>query len=264
MLFSSGRPEHALIAIYGDNAEQAISRAISLYLPDRDIRILTPTDKETLEQAARNSVLVFVGIHGPDDPSLLLGRSLQDNRLVVADVIGFYTGESPIEPMQILGKGFDGFVRIQDTKALEFKRFLATKIARGARRLDGLIQEEEYRRLSDALSVAPVSMIIFDADKRAVFVSDHYFRAYPKIAPRLIRGLRVYDAFEMMAKEEGLTSDDARYEEIRQFWHNLDGGVEFTLDDGITYKLKAIQLPSNRGTIIIGQNITGLKKTGHD
>ena len=96
---------------------------------------------------------------------------------------------------------------------------------------------------------------MFDTDKRAVFVSDHYFRAYPRIAPRLIRGLRVYDAFEMMAKEENMDEDDARYARLRHFWHNMSGNVEFTLDDGKSYRLKAVDLPNKRGTVITGQRI---------
>lgn len=255
-MFLENRPEHALITIYGDTSSQDISRAVTLYLPERDIRILSPTDEETLVQASQNSVVIFVGISGADDPNLRIARKLQDHRLVVADIIAFCTDSHDLTAMQVMGHGFDGCITLEDTSLVEFKKYIAAKINKGARRLSGLIQEEEFRRLNDALSIAPISMIIFDADKRAVFVSDHYYRAYPKSAPRLIRGLRVYDAFEMMVREEGLEPNDERYEQIKQFWYNLDGKIEFTLDNGVSYRLKAIQLPSNRGTVIIGQNIT--------
>ncbi|NJS15570.1 MAG: hypothetical protein HC788_14455, partial [Sphingopyxis sp.] len=65
----------------------------------------------------------------------------------------------------------DACVTLEDTKAIEFKKFLSHKISRGAERLSSLIKEEEFRRFNDALSISPTSMIIFDADKRAVFVS---------------------------------------------------------------------------------------------
>lgn len=250
------RNENALIAVYGDNEEQKINRAISLYLPDRDIRILTPEDAGTLTEAARNSVLVVIGIRDKFDKNVKLARILQEDPFVVADIIAYCYDGVNIDRMDLLGKHFDICVSSDEVQQLEFKKFLAHKITKGSKRLEGLIQEEEYRRLSDALSVAPVSIIIFDADKRAVFVSDHYFRAYPKIAPRLIRGLRVYDAFDMMALEEGIEPESDLYHRLKKFWYNLDGSINFTLEDRVSYRLKAITLPSNRGTVVIGQNIT--------
>lgn len=253
------RPGHALIAVYGDNKDKTITKALSLYLPDRDIHILEPDNPETLEIAAQNSVLIFVGIEGEDDQNLNLGQKLQNNSLVAGDVVAICFPDQEMCPLKTMSRGFDGSVFAKNLDAIEFKQYLASRISKGARRLEAMIQEEEYKRLSDALSIAPVSMIIFDADKRAVFVSDHYFRAYPRIAPRMIRGLRVYDAFEMMATEEGLDDNDKRYPKIRQFWHSLSGSVEFTLDNGTSYRLKAIALPSNRGTLVMGQNISGYK-----
>ena len=100
-------------------------------------------------------------------------------------------------------------------------------------------------------------MIIFDVDKRAVFISDHYFRAYPRIAGRLVRGLSVYDAFDMMAREEGLQQEDPLYEKLQRFWYNLNDSIEFRLETGVSYRLKAVQLPSRRGTVLMGQNISG-------
>lgn len=259
----SNRPDHALITVYGDTLKRNIEKAVTLYQPDRDIRVLAPETPETLESAAKNSVLIFVGLRGMDDPAVALGRPLQSNQMIPGEIVAVYLGEGEKPRMEIMERGFDGCITLEDMKHPGFKKYLSYKIGKGVRRLDGLIQEEEYARLSDALSIAPVSMIIFDNDKKAVFVSDHYFRAYPRIAPRLIRGLRVYDAFEMMAKEEGLMHDDERYENIQRFWHNLDGGVEFTLDNGMSYRLKAIPLPNNRGTVVIGQNMTNFIGKGH-
>lgn len=258
-MFLNSRPDHALITVYGDNETGEIARAVSVYLPDRDIKLLVPDSPETLIQATKNSVLTIIGLKGPDDPNLKLARKLKENRLIVCDMIAFCLSETgaSFKPIQVMGQGFDALITREDAKMVDFKMFLSAKIMLGSQRLSSLIREEEYRRLNDALSISPISMIIFDADKRAVFVSDHYFRAYSKIAPRLIRGLRVYDAFDMMIAEEGIGPDDPRYEKIRQFWYNLDGSVEFTLDDGTTYRMKAFKLPSDRGTVVTGQNISG-------
>lgn len=248
--------DNALVTIYGDTEDTQIAKAITSFIPDREIRILTPGSTETLEQASVNSMLIFIGIQGHSDPNLRLGQRLKDNRLVVADVIGFCLNDIGMTPLQVMGRGFHSCISLEEAKTADFKDFLVQKIITGSRRLAGLIQEEEYRRVCDALSCAPASMIIFDQDKRAVFVSDHYFRAYPKIAPRLIRGLSVYDAFDMMMKEEKIPTHDERFARLQQFWHNLTGSIEFSLDSGTVYRLKAVQLPSRRGTVIMGQNIS--------
>lgn len=253
----SQNSEHALITVYGDNKAQDMEKAISLYLPDRDIKILAPDCKETLESAAQNSVMVFIGLNSPTDPNLNLGKTLQDNPTIPSDIVAFYLEKDPPPTIEVKARGFDSYLCLEDADCIEFKQYLAAQIAKGARRLERYIQDDQYRRLNDALSIAPVSLIIFDEDKKAVFVSDHYYRAYPKIAPRLIRGLRVYDAFAMMAEEEGLLPDDDRFERIQKFWHNLNGSVEFTLDDGRSYRLKAEILPGKQGTVVTGQNITG-------
>lgn len=256
----SGSTEHALITVYGDNAARDLSRAVNLYLTDRDIRVLTPDDPETLETGAQHSVLVCIAIYSKNDPNISLGRRIQDNPSISADVIAFYMGTEPVKQIDILSRGFDSFIVKEDIGGTEFNKYLMMQIDKGSRRLARQIKEEQYRRLSDALSIAPVSLIVFDKDKKAVFVSDHYYRAYPKIAPRLTRGLRVYDVFQMMADEEGLKPEDERYEKIQQFWYNLNGRVEFTLDDGRSYRLAAEKLPGGQGTVVTGQNITGYVK----
>ena len=256
----SDKNEHGLITIYGDTEEETISKAIWSCIPDRDIRILKPQDKETLEQAAQNSALVIIRIESETDPNFVLSRALQESRLVVADIIAVCPDNFKMPNVEVMGKGFDLCLRDKEMFSEAFKKFMRHKVATGSRRLAGLISEEEYRRVCDALSNAPASMIVFDADKRAVFVSDHYFRAYPKIAPRLIRGLSVYDSFAMMMKEEGIPDEDPRYEKLQKFWHNLEGSIEFTLDNGRTYRLKAVRLPAQRGTVVTGQNISDYQK----
>lgn len=257
------REKHALISVYGDDDKKTIAKALAVYLPEREIRILEPQDEQTLEVASHNSVLIFIGIHKADDQNLELGRKLLNNPAVAGDVIAFNHGVKDMEAIDMLSKGFDGYASKSDIEKISFKQYLACRISKGSRRLESMIQEDEYKRLNDALSIAPVSMIIFDSDKRAVFVSDHYFRAYPKIAPRMIRGLRVYDAFEMMAREEGLNENDDRYPAIRQFWHSLSGSIDFTLDNGTSYRLKAISLPNKRGTLVMGQNISSYVAEKH-
>lgn len=253
----SEKSDYAMITVYGDQPEYGMEKAISRAFPDRDLKIITPQGREHLEQAAQNSVLVFLSLSHDEDANYTLARQMQDNRLIVSDIVAFCVDSYVPHPMYVKGRGFDVVLKADDCLLPEFKRFMVQKISRGNRRLAGLVQEEEYRRICDALSSAPASMIVFDADKRAVFVSDHYFRAYPRIAHRLIRGLSVYDAYDMMMREEGISEDDQRFARLQKFWHNLEGSIEFTLDDGTSYRLKAVRLPNRRGIVVMGQNITG-------
>lgn len=255
-MFLLDKIEHALVTVYGDNPARDIAAMIARHIPDKDLRILTPGSPETLEQAARNSALTFIGFQSAKDPNLHLVLPLRETRMVACDIVAYALGDFEFEPMAIMGLGFDNCLTAADSRMPGFQKFLLHKIATGSRRLSGLILEEEYRRVCDALSSAPASMMIFDADKRTVFISDHYFRAYPKIASRLVRGLSVYDVFDMMAREEGLGPEDEVYEKTQRFWYNLEGSVEFQLK-GVFYRVKAVQLPNRRGTVVMAQNISG-------
>lgn len=253
---------YGLITVYGPGNEKKVAKALETALNDRDVRIMTPGDEKTLMQAAANSMAIFIALERPDDGKARLARRLQENRMVHGDIIAFglFQPQPDFCLVDLLGQGFDGVLTPADTAHIGFRKYLQQLLARGARRLSTQILDEEYRRICDALSNAPSSMIVFDADKRAVFVSDHYFRAYPKIAPRLIRGLSVYDAFEMMMREEGLPRNDQRFAELQAFWHNLEGSIEFALETGISYRLKAVKLPNNRGTVVTGQNISDYQR----
>ncbi|MEM7651441.1 MAG: hypothetical protein AAF204_05100, partial [Pseudomonadota bacterium] len=183
-------------------------------------------------------------------------KALKENRLIMSDVIGIVMDDDGLDPYKMMGKGFDVCIPFDKCKNPSFKSIVKQRLIEGTKRLAHVIIEEEYRRFSDALSCAPTSVIVFDQDKRIVFVSEHYYRAYPKSALRFKRGLSVFDAFDMMSKEEALLPTDARYELVKQFWYSLSGDVEFTLDTGVSYRLKATSLPNQRGTIVTAQNIT--------
>ena len=60
----------------------------------------------------------------------------------------------------------------------------------------------------------------------------------------------------MMSAEEKMPQDDPPYDGIKQFWYKLSGDIEFSLNDGTHYRLKATTLPNSRGTIVTAQNIT--------
>lgn len=255
-MFFTDKPDHSMISIYGDTQGQNLARALWSVAPDKDIKLLTPNSRETLHQAAQNSVLVLIHIQGADDKNLEIAAELAENRLIVADIVACYDDQTALDYMEILGRGFDQCLKYEDFSHPDFKAYILSKIRRGSRRLDGLILEEDYKRFSDALSNAPASLMVFDNDKRAVFISDHYFRTYPKIVGKLVRGLSAYDAYELMMREEGADPDDPKWRHVREFWYHLDGNMEFSIDGHHYYRVKASRLPGNRGTVVTGQNIS--------
>ncbi|GJL84762.1 MAG: hypothetical protein DHS20C02_05370 [Micavibrio sp.] len=249
------QPDHTYVTIY-DNEDKGLTSALGPYLQGA-IKVLTPKTPETLDQAAKNSALVFIALN---ESNLVLGGQLQKNRLVAADIVGIYTEKLDKTDLQLMAMGFDMCLGLEDAQSPEFKDIMAGKLLSGNRRLSGLFVAEEQRRLSDALSCAPASFIVFDADKRIAFVSEHYYRAYPKSAPRLGKGLSVYDAFDMMSAEEQFSKDDPRYEELKTFWHTLEGNLDFVTAGGSYYRLKAARLPNKRGYVVTAAGITQYKK----
>lgn len=253
-MLSKEKTDHNLICLFGDDKERRLEKFVSEALPHKDIKILKPATEENLLQAAANCSLVVIAVTGLHNLGYV--RKMKENRKIVADIVGLAV--SPVEEHELnfFINGFDFVLDYNTCDQVKFGKFLHQRTIMGGRRLNSFLIEEEFRRFSDALSSAPTSVIVFDNEKRIVFVSEHYFRAYPKSAPRLIRGLNVYDAFEMMSQEESIDKKDPRYDDIRNFWYRLQGEIEFTLDNGVSYRLKASTLPNQRGTIVTAQNIT--------
>ncbi len=255
MIFSEDT-KHALVTVYGDSPDKDIEKSILAHVTGRDIKLLTPGNFETLDQAAQNSALIFIGISSVQDTNIKLANRLKALEKVAADIIAFRLKDFEMSPVQIMKAGFRASITQEGVHNPAFKEVLEHMVSAGMKKIQDALLQEEHQRVCDALSLAPSSMIVFNAEKRAVFVSDHYFRSYPRIAARLVRGLSVYDTFEFMMKEDGIAHDDLRFDSIQKFWYTLEGQVEYTLDDGSSYRLRAVQLTHKRGTVVIGENIS--------
>ncbi|MBL4804469.1 MAG: hypothetical protein JKY71_06345 [Alphaproteobacteria bacterium] len=249
--------DHHLITVYGDCEEGVLQKIVSRFTPEKDTRVLCPNSEESLIQAARNSSLIIVCIDEVNHKNSRLARILKDDRMVVAEIIAILRNGGPDECLNLVSKGFSLCLQLQQAETPEFEKIIKHRLRDGGKRLGSMLIEEEFRQFSEALSNAPISIIVFDSDKRIVFVSEHYYRAYPKSAPRLIRGLSVYETFEMMREEERLLSNDPEeLEEMKRFWYSLSGDIEFTLENRQTYHSRAVPLASGRGTIVTTHNIT--------
>lgn len=249
--------DHHLITVYGDWDDEIVQKTVSRLIPEKDTRILCPTDEEALAQAARNSSLILVCVDDAAHKNARLARFLKEERTVFADVIAILRKGSIEDVMKMQAKRFSVCVPLDLVDSHDFEKTIKNRLKEGGKRLSSMLVEEEFRQFSEALSNAPISIIVFDQDKRIVFVSEHYYRAYPKSAQRLIRGLSVFEAFEMMSSEEELLSNDPEdLETLKRFWYSLSGDVEFTLKNQQSYHIRAVPLSSGRGTIVTTHNIT--------
>ncbi len=255
--FNSPAIEHANITVYEDPQAQTLSKALKGILNDQAYKIFLPGDIKTLKESAKNSGLVLINLDELSPSEMNIAHKLREDRMVVCD-LGAVTsdGSHAAFGSNLYLQNFDFYLSMADFSETEIKKIITNRLDLGSERLKQLIQDEEYRRFKEALSSAPISLMVFDGEKRIVFVSEHYFRVYPKSAPRLCRGLSVVEAFDMMSKEERIDQKSELYAKLRNFWYGLNGDIEFTLDSGVSYRISAVPLSNNSGTIVTAVNIS--------
>jgi signal transduction histidine kinase len=123
-------------------------------------------------------------------------------------------------------------------------------------RLNNRAQHQEYKRFRAALAASPDAFIVFDQNKKVVFVSEHYKRVYPDHTDVLTPGTPVEKAYESLSSTQNVFEDSEVYDEFREFWTTLSGQIEFTLDDGRTWRVTAAELPDQQGYIVTTTDIT--------
>lgn len=248
--------DHLHITIFGDNQSHDIEKTVQSFFAEFNVLTITPKDAEGLKNAAENSVLVIIALYGNNDPNFALGEMLQKEPLIISDVIAIFHDGTHNDVKPIMYEGFDNCFAHETFKSEEFRKFLLFKIKKGSQRLTFRVRNHEYKRFRDALSASPGSVVVFDSDKRIVFISDHYHRAYPEAAGKIKPGLSVYEAFDIMAPYDSLAQDTADYNKAKEFWYSMNGELEIIKPDGKTYLTKATPLPDGQGTIVTTINIT--------
>ncbi len=83
-------------------------------------------------------------------------------------------------------------------------------------------------------------------------------------AHRLVRGLDIKDAFDMLSHEQGVFPSDPRYPALKRFWEELNGTQEFHTGDGRVWRMSASKLDEGQGTIITTTDITLYMKQKND
>lgn len=247
------------VAIYGDSKDQAITKGIWSLLSGYELKLASIDTLEDLERVAPDSVLIIIRTQDVNDENVSLARKISSEPRVVADIVALTEDARAADRVRILASGFDSIFKLEFLDYPEFKQVLLNRVEKGFISLENRLQQEEYHRFKAALAGSPDAFIVFDQNNKIFFVSEHYQNAYPHSGPRMVRGLDVMDAFEMGAREEGVTKDDPRYAAMRDFWSRLDGEVEFKMDDGRIWHLKARKLADGQGTIVTTADVTRYK-----
>lgn len=245
--------DNALIAVYADTEDQAITKAVE----NSNYRILVPTDQDTLAQAAQSASFVFIGITQETEAAILtMVSNMKDAHSTTERFCAVISPDNSYDRMEILASGFAYCISYDNLKSKSFPQFLNIRMDCGNKHLAEDILHDECLRLEDTMSYSPQATVIFDNEKRIVFASDHYSKSYKQGAHILKKGLNVHDAFEVMSREDGIFEDHDDYDRLKALWFNLEGEGEFTFPNGKSYRIQAANLPEGRGVIVTTTDIS--------
>lgn len=259
----SSPPEKYIVAVYGDDDDQSISKILWHLLPQSRVEIKKLSSIEELEDVALYAVLVFVVINDENDPNRHLGSLLVNNKRVVCSAIAIAKESDYIMRIAIMASGYDAIFSAEHLDTREMRAVLHNLVEKGVIRQLNKRQTEEYERFAASLSASPDAFIVFDENRKLFFVSDHYRRAYPESSHKLKRGLDVMEAFRMLYEQHGPSDSIKDFDAMKAFWEELDGVREFELADGRVWRIKAAKLAQGLGTIVTTTDITQYIKQQH-
>ena len=229
-------------------------------LAGHDIRFVSSKSRDELLKEAPNASLIIMSTEQAGDESCQLAMSLSTSHAITADLMSFALEATLEERVKYLTYGFDYAFSADFLKFPDFRHIVLQKIERGRARLENRTQDEEYRRFKASLSASPDAIMVVDENRKIFFVTQHYKRAYPQSANKLVRGLDIAEAFAMLSQEQGVTPSDPRYNTLKSFWDRLEGMQEFDTADGRVWRVKASKLDEGQGTIITTTDITLYQK----
>ncbi len=249
------------VTVYGEGEKaQELSKLLYALIPGQQVRFVTPATREDLLTEVYHSAIVFIMVNDPSDANISLARELSEMPGVVADIIAITPVQEIRQRLHMLTYDFDNIFNWEIMATEDFRYIFEHKLKKGIMRLQARIQEDEYKSFQGFLSVSPDAFIIFDKNKRILFVSDHYHKLYRNSAEVLVRGTPVGQMFEAAARESGVSADDPRYKEAKKFWMNLEGQFEFHYSPTKVLRITAVPMPSGEGTIVTTTDISLYKK----
>lgn len=252
------------VLVYESAEDSPLGKSVWALLAGQDVRFVSMHNREDLFKEAPGAALIILSAKYPGDESCQIAVAMAGNPAVTSDLMGFAPNASVEERVKFLTYGFDYAFNDEFMKFPDFRQVILKKIEKGYLRRDSRIQEEEYRRFRASLSASPDAFIVLDENKKIFFVSHHYKRAYPLSANKLVRGLDISDAFDMLSQEQGVSTSDPRYTTLKNFWERLEGTQEFETIDGRVWRMKASRLDDGQGTIITTTDITLYLRQKHE
>ena len=253
--FILNRAPRSYIVIHGDDEAKTITKLVWSLVGAADVKLENSVDKQDLISKSSGALLTIIAFL--DDPDILqMGIDVAKNPDLIGDIMGIARAAETSRRVEILGTGFDSVFNLEMIQQPSFKPILSRKLEKARIRQTNHILQEEYRRFRAALTASPDAFIVLDHERNIFFVSEHYKRAYPALGSKLIRGLPVMEAFELARVEQGVKDDDPRYLPMKRFWEVLQGQIEFTMESGRIWQIKAAPLPEGQGTIVTTTDIT--------
>lgn len=248
------------VTVFGDTRARELSKLLFGLIPGQDVRFAIPETKAALIEEVYHSAIVFILVTDPNDENIELARELSLMPGVVADIIAITPEQEIRRRLHMLTYSYDNIFNWEILSSEDFRHIFLHKLKKGIMRLNARIQEDEYRSFKGYLSVSPDAFIVFDKNKRVLFVSEHYNKVYPRSSHLFVRGAPVHVIFEAAAQETGLLPDQARYQEAKAFWSKLQGQFEFYLDSGRVLRISASPMPEGEGTIVTTTDISLYKE----
>jgi signal transduction histidine kinase len=258
--FALNRRPEGVIVVFGDGPDRAVTKALWSAVGSGDVKVKNIDSEEDFVRETAQALLSVVVID-PAGQRQNLGPYIADRQDALGDVVAIAPDADTGRRIALLASGFDSAFNMEMVAAPDFRKIIGRKLARARRTQTSRILQEEYIRFREALKASPDAFIIFDHDKRIFFVSEHYKRAYPNIADKLVRGLHVEDAFELARIEQGVNDGDPRFEQMKNFWFSLQGQVEFRMKIGHEFRfwrVRAAPLGEGMGTIVTTTDITDI------
>lgn len=248
------------ILIYGPGDPSRLAERISMLLLRGDMKLVHAETREEIVGAAASSRLIFLVMEEIEDSMLALVEQIRSYDLAACDIVALMPDRAESRRMSLLACGFDDLITHSMVSDDSFPSYMLHLIDKGQAALEKRQQQNEYQTFQAALVASPDSFIVFDNDRKILFLSEHYRRLYPEISGRLVRGLSAADAYVLLAGEAGIGPEDEAWHRLDEFWMTMEGQVEYRNKDGRYLRMIAVRLESNKGHIISTTDITDYKR----
>lgn len=252
-------PNRPRIAVFARTDADGFAKRLWTCLPSPDYLMVNYRETADLQPDLDNILLIFMNIQDFSPSEIEEMYRLVQNHPYPPEVIGVID-DSDLPRNDIARKTCDLTLHMAELDKNNAATILRHKLHRALGRTELIAQQHMFENFKNALSSSRDAYIVFDTNKKLLFLSDHYKKIYSKIADKLVEGIDVESAYRLMAHDTGLSEDDPIYKEMQNFWLGLAGQAEFELENGMILRMRAAPLSDGGGVIISTTDITQYKR----